>query len=273
MIIFPQDTYHNVKFYEHKLGKDRLKSLEKVLRKLGNFNQKEKIEIINEEYINYLESLYEVKDNDDTSFKFYNFGVGNGSDMTRYHKNWCLIMKRKNSDIEYTYDFCWNDREEFDNELKVIEIKYPLSRDRIFKIRFLDNPSIRLIIEENNKEYELSISEKEQENIFHNFRKIISTIQEMETLNLEQILSLIENKKSILFAGINIDNEPKAEVRFLNGEIWHYEIKDINKEISVDIYDQITREVKREGYESFKETVTENYEKIQTEVKRLLKQI
>lgn len=273
MIIFPQDTYHNVKFYEHKLGKDRLKSLEKVLRKLGNFNQKEKIEIINEEYINYLEELYEVKDNDDTSFKFYSFGVGGGSDMTRYDKNWFLIMKRKSSDIEYTYNFFWNDRKEFDNELKVIEIKYPLSRDRIFKIRFLDGPSIHLIIEENNKQYELSIIEKERENIFHNFGKIVSTIQEMETLNLEQMLSLIENKKSILFARINIGNEPRVKVNFSNGEIWHYEIKDINKEISVDVYDQITRKVKREGYEPFKETVTENYEKIQSEVKRLLKQL
>lgn len=104
MIIFPQDTCHNLKFYEHKLGKDRLKSLEKALRKLGNFDQGN-IEIINEEYIGYLESLYEVKDKNDTSFKFYSFGLGNISDMIRYHKNWYLIMKRKDSDIEYTYDF------------------------------------------------------------------------------------------------------------------------------------------------------------------------
>ena len=149
-------------------------------------------------------------------------------------------------------------REEFDNELKVIEIKYP---------------SIRLIIEENNKEYELSISKREQENIFQNFGKIVSTIQEMETLNLEQMLSLIENKKSILSAGINIDNEPRVKVNFSNGEILHYEIKEPDKEIRVDVKDAITREVKREGYEPFKETVTENYEKIQSEVKRLLKQI
>lgn len=274
MIIFPEDTCYHVKFYEHKLGKDRLKSLEKVLRKLGNFDQKKKIEIINEEYIDYLENLYEVKDNDDTSFKFYNFGLGHGSDMTRYYKNFYLIMKRKNSDIEYTYDFDNYDKEKFDNKLNVIEIKKELSQDRIFKIQLSRyQQSIRLIIEESNKQYALSTSEKGQENIFHNFRKMASTVEKMETLNLEQILGLIENKKSILFAGINIDNEPKAKVKFLNGEILYYEIKDPDKEISVDIRDEITREVKREGYEPVKEKITENYEKIQTEIKRLLKQL
>ena len=273
MIIFPKDTCHDVKFYEHKLGRDRLKALEKVLRKLGNFDVKEKIEITNEEYINYSEQLYEVKDKNDTSFKFYSFGVGRGSDMSRYYKNWFLIMKRKNSDIEYTYDFDHYDNKKFGNELSVIEIKKELSQDRVFKIRSVNDHFIRLIIEENNKKYELSISEKEQENIFYNFGNMVSIIQEMETLNLEQIISLIENKKSIVSAEINIDNEPKAQVKFLNGEIWHYEMKEIDKEINVNVGNQITREVKREGYEPFKETITENYEKIQTEVKRLLKQL
>ena len=36
----------------------------------------------------------------------------------------------------------------------------------------------------------------------------------------------------------------------------HYDIKEPDKEISVDVYNQIIREVKREGYEPFKETVT-----------------
>lgn len=276
MIIFPEDTCNHVKFYEHKLGKDRLKSLEKVLRKLGNFDQKKRIEIINEEYINYLGQLYEVKDKNDTSFKFYHFGLGYGSDMTRYYKNFYLIMKRKNSDIEYTYDFDNYDKEKFGNELNVIEIKKELSQDRIFKIklsRHKHQQFIRLTIEEDNKQYELSISEKKQENMFYNFRKIASIVEKMETLNLEQILGLIENKKSILFAGINIDNQSKVKVKFLNGEILYYEIKESDKEISVDIRDEITREVKREGYEPFQEKITENYEKIQTEIKRLLKQL
>ena len=246
MIIFPQDTYYNVKFYEHKLGKSRLKSLEKVLRILGNFNQKKKIEIINSEYINYLEQLYEVKDNDDTSFKFYNFGVGRGSDMIRYHKNWILIMKRKNSNIEYTYDFCWLDGKKFDHKLSLIKIKKELSKNRIFQIKSdVYQQFIRFIIEEDNEQYELSISKKEKENIFHNFERIVSAIEAMESLNLEQILGLIENKKSILFAGINIDNESKAKIKFLNGEILHYEIKELDKDINADVYDEMNKEVKR----------------------------
>lgn len=272
MIVFSQNTCHNVKFNEQKLGKDRLKLIEKVLRKLGNF-EKKSIEIINEDYIDYQEYLYEVKDQEDTSFKFYNFDLGYGSDITRYRKNWYIIMKRKNSDIEYTYNFYYYDNILFDNELGVIEIKKELSQDRVFKIRNIDDRFISLIIEENNKKYELLISKKEQENIFHNFGKIISDIEKMENLNLEQVISLIENKKSIVFAKINIDNETKAEVRFLNGEVLEYGIKEPDKEIKVKVNDQITREVKRDGYEPFKETVTENYEKIQLEVKRLLKQL
>lgn len=274
MIIFPRNLLPNENYYEQKLGKDRLKLLEKTLRKLGNFDSKKNIEIIDEEYIKYNYQIYEVKDLDDTSFKFYNYGLGYGKNTERFNENFHLTMQRKNSQFSYIYDFYQSKR--CDTNLEVIEINSQVSDNRILRIKEIYRKFRNLAVQENDKEYTLTF--KSEDILISIIEKIRNSLQNLENINLEELLKLVGGTEGVCSAKIYVEGELRASIMFQKGEIYEYQIVDSNRRVKTEIRDTITREVERKLEESDKtikteETVTENYEKIQSDLKRLLKQL
>lgn len=274
MIIFPRNLLPNENYYEQKLGKDRLKLLEKTLRKLGNFDSKKNIEIIDEKYIKYNYQIYEVKDLDDTSFKFYNYGLGYGKNTERFNENFHLTMQRKNSQFSYIYDFYQSKR--CDTNLEVIEINSQVSDNRILRVKEIYRKFRNLAVQENEKEYTLTF--KSEDILISIIEKIRNSLQNLENINLEELLKLVGGTEGVCSAKIYVKGELRASIMFQKGEIYEYQIVDSNRRVKTEIRDTITREVERKLEESDKaikteETVTENYEKIQSDLKRLLKQL
>lgn len=245
MIIFSEDPYDasRIKFYERKLGKDRLKLLEQSLRKVGNFESKKDIKIIDEEYKESYNTIYEVRDLDETSFKFYNFGLDYGKDTGRYKKNFYLMMQRKGSHLVYVYDFF--STETYEQKPEVIEINTQLSENRVLRVRNSGRHFSYFIIEENAKKYVLSLKEKAEEELLNNLERFIESFKRIEPLNLEEILKLIQMQEELLSASVSVDDDVKAFITFRNGKISTYEIKDSNKTINAKIRDTATRTVER----------------------------
>ncbi len=276
MIIFPKDKEKELDYYyyEKKLGKDRLKLLEKLLRKLGKFEPKEDIRIIGEEYNDYYDSIYEVKDLDDTSFKFYNYRISSPQNKGRYSQNYYLSMRRKNSNLSYVYDFFSS--KGYKREPRLIQINSQLSEHRILTIEDNDDGFEALTIQENEKKYRLSFSSSKI--IPTLIEKIYAPLQEMKTVNLEELLNLVGNRQFVRFAGIYINGELIAYIQFQKGDISRYQIVDSSREINAKIGEKVTRKVERISPDSgekitTEETITDNYEKIQSDLKRLLKQL
>lgn len=271
MIRFSKMDY-DVKYYEQKLGKDRLKSLEKVLRLLGNFPKKEDIVAEYKEQTKEPYSyLYEVKDLDNTSYRFYNFSVG---ENRCYSENFYLFMQKEDSNFEYIYNFFCYDDKKFDKQLALIEIKYPLSPNR--NIQFKTNGSgdwCWIILEEGDKKYNMYLDYSRSNRLLEQLENIILKAKQIDILNLKNVLNLVEDRKKVSSCAIYEQEEKKAEVKFLNGEIFSYQIKEPEKQIDVRIDKTITRTVNRKEIEVYNEVVTDNYERIQREVKRLMKQL
>ncbi len=280
MIIFPKDLLDSSDIQdERKSGKERLKLLENLLRKLGNFDSKKDITIIDDEYLGNYDHIFEVKDLNETSFKFYNFGLDYGKSHGRYSKNFYLMMQRKNSRLIFLYDFY--STKTYEPELEVIEVSTQLSENRVLRLRNNHGHFDYLIVEENKKKYVLSLKSEAQESLLSNLEKMIEYVKRIETLNLEELLKLtkiLEIKKSLLSASISVDDDVKASIDFRNEEVTAYEIIDPTKKINTRIKDTTTRKVERtvQGLEEkiiTEETITENNQKIQSDLKRLLKQL
>lgn len=249
------------------------------MRKLGNFESKQDIKIIDEEYQDSYNYIFEVKDLNDTSFKFYNFGLDCGKGNGRYSKNFYLMMQRKDNRLIYLYDFFSTKTYELKPE--VIEISTQLSEHRVLRIRNNHRHFYYLIVEENAKKYVLSLKNEVQESLLDNLEKIIEYLKRIGSLNLEELLKIIkifEIEKYLLSASVFVDDDVKASIDFRDERVTAYEIIDSNKKINTKIKDTATRKVERtvqdlEEKITTEETITGDYEKIQSDLKRLLKQL
>lgn len=286
MIKFSDETYFD-EYYEYKIGKKRLKNLEKTLRLLGNFDN-ENIVITDDNIETTLESytyLYEIEDNNHTSFKFYNYGSDDDIEsIERYNKNFYLIMQRKDDNFIYKYDFdpneCTHDK------IRVIEIAYQLTDTKIIKLTRTDYFNNQIIIEEKDKCYRICLNglsthdskeykkrqEEKDNNLLRIFESIIEKAKTIDTLNLENVLKIISDFNLVSSCYIEKDNETVASIYFKNGKIYEYNIVDPNKKIQVRIGNEIKRTVEREGYEPYTETIKENYDKIINEETKLFRQ-
>lgn len=300
MIKFPNND-SITKFMEFKLGKKRLKKLEKSLRLLGHFNSNEDLIITNEECISASnDTLYEIKDLDETSFKFYNYGSDNNSDsIDRYKKNYLVFMKRKNQQTEYTYRF-------FSRELKVIELQCILSEKRKIKVK-IEQKALKIILEEQNERYIIHLPNDYANNniyILKKFEEMVEKARNIEVLNLENSLGIIDNRKKVSSCSIYNQDVKLASIDFINGEISKYEYqfnnayaktskslnlywtspigwdkykikRARNYQVKVIINDNIVRTVETEDAEKntciTKLTLEHNNEDIQSEIKMLMK--
>lgn len=273
MIKFP-DTRRFDKI--NKLGsveKKWYKLLEKALRLLGNFDENKPISI--DDYNKYYENSiidtnYVVQDNDGTIFNFYNFNSGTGPSLERFRKSYHLTMKRKNSNFSYKYNFINHDYGEFKQGIRMIKMSYPLSETRVITLTRNLNSRLVIGITENDKEYVLFYNDTSEEfdrYMIEHFPYMIEKTKQMNQLNLENIINIAIYPSKISACSILKDKKLLASI-----DLSEYHIKDENKEIRYKFYKN-TREIIRENFQPYIEKVTLDDEKVQDDVKRLMKNL
>ena len=283
MIIFPKEANY---YYSKKIAQENLKLLEKTLRKLGNFDKGNPIEIT--EYRNgdnCWDIIYSVKDLDDTTFEFYNYGLDSRnnkiSSLNRFCQNSHLTMIKSNSNLVYKYDFSKMKYSDFKQILRVIEISSSLTDNRKISLQREKYCPLKIKIEENGKKYILFYDKYRKldldEALLKDFENLSSRLSNLKELNLEQILTVIKYLNELRAIYIYIEDQEKSNVKFNNGIITRYEINDKDKKIIVDFSTEVTRTIERKidttKIENTKTISTENYEILKSDYKRLFKQL
>lgn len=280
MIVFPKEAKYEY-IQGSRVVEECKKELEKALRSLGNFKE-EPINITEYEYgKNYYDFIYKVQDLDNTLFTFLNFEIGKTDDSeNRFEQNYQLTMQREKSNFSYKYNFYKFDHSDYKQELRMIEMSYQLPETRVIRLEREIHEPVRLIIEEKSKKYAICIHNYKEEHdteVLEDFENIVTRAIKIQNLNLETILTIIENQKLIGSAHIFKEEKLLASVCFHDNNISEYQINDSFRTIKVTIGDHIKREVTRElnGEKvSTKEELTEGtYEKLQSDYKRLFKQL
>lgn len=271
-----KNEYTKGSYLDEKIGKERLIFLENYLRLIGNFDKKEDIRVVDYTYNPEIGDIYEIKDKDNTTFKYYNYGLDSDRCSTkRYNMNFQFLMKRENSNIEYTYSFQTNKHKtDLLDNLYVSQIKIPVSEDTDFIVRtgHFRNNGLDLVKE--SKMYRLNIDEKSTDYYLENLNYLVAQVKNLQVINMENLLNLISSKKDIKSCSILKDNHEIFTMAFRNQEPIYYHIIDENKTITVYYeLDGIIRRVDRVGFEKHKEALPLQSEKVESELKRLMKSL
>jgi len=265
MLIFKDPLEKSEQYLEKKVGKDRLRCLEKTLRILGNFQEKD-IEIEEGEYQEKEQRvLYEVKDLDNTSFKFYNFTT----EPKACDKNYNLKMRRENSILTFTYEF-WG----LCPKIIVTEIQAPLSPSRTMSFKNIGSAD-RLTITEDEKQYVLVLNRKKEDEIICLLEHIITSLSEIETLNLESILEKLGMNQNLFTILIFINDIQRGYCSFKKGKLVAYTITDEEKLISGKFGENISRAVVKHRQEETlpKKLDIQTAEQIKSDIKVLFKNL
>lgn len=282
MIIFPKEANY---YYSKEIAKENLKLLEKTLRKLGNFDKGNPIEIT--EYRNgdnCWDIIYSVKDLDNTTFEFYNYGLDSRdktSSFDRFRQNSHLTMIKPNSNLVYKYDFSKMKYSDFKQILRVIEISLNLTNNRKISLQREKYCPLKIKIEENSKKYSLFYGRDRKLDLdgalLKDFENLSSRLSNLKELNLESILTVIKYLNELSSIYIYIEDQEKSNVKFNNGIITRYEINDKDKKIIVDFSTDVTRTIERKidttKIENTQPISNENYEILKSDYKRLFKQL
>jgi len=280
MIYFPEKAK-----YEYRKGSKTTEKckilLEKSLRKLGKFEKNEPIYITKYQYGKTLiDIIYEVKDLNNTVFTFYNFNAEFIDDNNRYCKNYEITLKKENSNFYYKYDFFEYKQKESHKNLRLIEVSFQLTENRIIRLERKYNEFIRIIIEEDSKKYLIGFYDHSEEHdivLLSDFENMVKKAVQIEKMNLENILKIINNQSKVSFIYIFKENKILANIELNNGNIINYKIEDENKKIEVKISDRIIRNTERKYNDKIiknsTEITEENYEKINSDYKMLFKHL
>jgi len=249
-----------------KTVKKRLKILEKYLRLLGNYQYDDIIDVIESKYEEETNDIiYKTIDYSGNIFEFYNYTTE--AEVKRFRKNYSFTMQKKDSDIKYVYEFA----SLHPYQLRLKKIILLLKNQTTFTVKIdLDSKYLSYEINDGNKTYLVSFNKSKSEKSLQNLEEIIENAKHLSTINLENSISLVPIE-DIWFCKIQKDSEEKGTIYFENGNICTYIITENNKTINTTINDKITREVSRDGYSPYKEEITKNYEKVQDDIKRLMK--
>lgn len=284
MIIFSEgiaDEY----LVNSNVSKERIKLLERALRRIGHFDKSKPIEIT--EYRtsnNILDIIYSVKDLDNTTFEFYNFGLDHDpKSLTRFEKNYQVIMKKANSNFIYKYNFkqyksIYTD---FTEKLRMIEVSQSLPNERVVKLELPLFAFPKVKVEEQEKTYLFIYPNNKKEiNMFllENFDKLVENVKKLKNLNVENLLPLLPHQKQISTIYIQLGKNNLAQIEFSKGIITRYEINEATKKTNVNLLDNITIKTESglDGNKSiYTQTLTEeNYEEIlKSDYKRLFKEL
>ena len=284
MIIFSEGIADDY-LENSNLSKERIKLLERALRRIGHFDKNKPIEIT--EYRtsgNILNIIYSVKDLDNTIFKFYNFGLYHDpKSLTRFEKNYQVTMKKTTSNFIYKYNFKqYNSiNSDFTEKLRMIEVSQSLSDERVVKLELPLFAFSKIKIEEKEKTYLfLYPNNKKEDNMFllENFDKLVENVRNLENINVENLLPLLPHQKQIDSIYIQLGTNKLAQIELSKGIITRYEINEASKKTTVKLSNDITIEVEREldGNKSISiQTLTEeNCEEIlKSDYKRLFKEL
>ena len=277
MLIFPKDTRY---YISRKMLKEKIKVLEKTLRVLGNFEDNKPIEIKDCRYdTNSNDTIHIVKDLDSTIFEFYDYRFADSSE--RWRKNYQLTLKKVNSNFVYKYDL---DQRGFiydgvyTDKLNMIEVSQLLSEDRIVRLEFPLSSSPKIKIEEKGKTYLFQYSNCNEEENIDNFKEVIENVKNIESLNIENLLSILPHQKQIGRIYIQLGTNKLAEITLSKGIITRYEINEATKKTNVNLLDNITIKIESglDGNKSIStQTLTEeNCEEIlKSDYKRLFKEL
>ncbi len=280
MIIFPEEV--NYLHSMNNIGKERLKLLEMNLRKLGNFVKNKPIEVtdyrMGEESLDF---IFSVKDLDNTIFEFYNFRIGNSLEsLDRYKKSYQLTLKRKNSNFIYRYDFSAFESKHFGfvEKLRMIEVSYPLSENKKIRLKTPIYSFSKIEIEEKNKKYLFIYSETDEQSkisLLENFEEVIDKIKNIKDINLETLLPILNKNKKLMSIYIYLNSDTLGHIELAKGMITKYEINEANKRITVNLSDNITRQVEKalDDDKITSDTIIteENYDILKQDYKRLFK--
>lgn len=267
------------------VSKERIKLLERALRRIGHFDKSKPIEIT--EYRtsnNILDIIYSVKDLDNTTFEFYNFGLDHDpKSLTRFEKNYQVIMKKANSNFIYKYNFkqyksIYTD---FTEKLRMIEVSQSLPNERVVKLELPLFAFPKVKVEEQEKTYLFIYPNNKKEiNMFllENFDKLVENVKKLKNLNVENLLPLLPHQKQISTIYIQLGKNNLAQIEFSKGIITRYEINEATKKTNVNLLDNITIKTESglDGNKSIStQTLTEeNYEEIlKSDYKRLFKEL
>lgn len=284
MIIFSEGIADDY-LVNSNVSKERIKLLERALRRIGHFDKSKPIEIT--EYRNsnnILDIIYSVKDLDNTTFEFYNFGLDyDPKSLTRFEKNYQVTMKKATSNFIYKYNFKqYNSiNSDFTEKLRMIEVSQSLSDERVVKLELPLFAFSKVKIEEKEKTYLfLYPNNKKEDNMFllENFDKLVENVRNLENINVENLLPLLPHQKQIDSIYIQLGTNKLAQIEFSKGIITRYEINEATKKTNVNLSDNIT--IKTEsglnGNKSIStQTLTEeNCEEIlKSDYKRLFKEL
>lgn len=284
MIKYPENI-HIRKFTEFNVGKERTVVLERILRLLGNFEKNQPIIISDyEESETYGDTILKIKDKNNTIFSFMNFGLGDALDETRYTKNFYLTMQRENSNFIYKYDFSnLIFKLDFLPNFELMQISYSISESRKLNLKRGTNKLSILEIKETDKKYQICFSgiteedDKADIGLLESFETLIERIKLLDVINLENIFKIIENNKKIICITIDKEEKELASIVFSNGVITRYNINEPNRNIEVTLYSKIIRNIERSvddvPLKIETEISNENYEILQTDYKRLFKEL
>jgi hypothetical protein len=201
MIIFSEGIADDY-LVNSNVSKERIKLLERALRRIGHFDKSKPIEIT--EYRtsnNILDIIYSVKDLDNTTFEFYNFGLDHDpKSLTRFEKNYQVIMKKANSNFIYKYNFKQYKSiyPDFTEKLRMIEVSQSLPNERVVKLELPLFAFPKVKVEEQEKTYLFIYPNNKKEiNMFllENFDKLVENVRNLKNLNIENLLPLLPHQK------------------------------------------------------------------------------
>ncbi len=284
MIIFSEGIADDY-LVNSNVSKERIKLLERALRRIGHFDKSKPIEIT--EYRtsnNILDIIYSVKDLDNTTFEFYNFGLDHDpKSLTRFEKNYQVIMKKANSNFIYKYNFKQYKSiyPDFTEKLRMIEVSQSLPNERVVKLELPLFTFPKVKVEEQEKTYLFIYPNNKKEiNMFllENFDKLVENVKKLKNLNVENLLPLLPHQKQIDSIYIQLGTNKLAQIEFSKGIITRYEINEATKKTNVNLLDNITIKTESglDGNKSiYTQTLTEeNYEEIlKSDYKRLFKEL
>ena len=284
MIIFSEGIEDDY-LVNSNVSKERIRLLERALRRIGHFDKSKPIEIT--EYRtsnNILDIIYSVKDLDNTTFEFYNFGLDHDpKSLTRFEKNYQVIMKKANSNFIYKYNFKQYKSiyPDFTEKLRMIEVSQSLPNERVVKLELPLFAFPKVKVEEQEKTYLFIYPNNKKEiNMFllENFDKLVENVKKLKNLNVENLLPLLPHQKQIDSIYIQLGTNKLAQIEFSKGIITDYEINEATKKTNVNLLDNITIKTESglDGNKSIStQTLTEeNYEKIlKSDYKRLFKEL
>ena len=279
MIKFPKEDISCELYKKH--AEEARKMLEASLRMLGSFKKHKPI-IISDENFKFdksrLDIVYTIKDDDETIFIFKNFAIdSNISSTNRYEESYHLLMQRKNSSVQYKYDFSNLDMcmEDYD-KLRVVELKCELNKNRILKLKMHQFRPAVLIIEENDKKYTIIVSEEKVKKILETFEKIVERIRNIKELNIENIFSSLDDISLIYSCYIEKDDILLGTINMRNGKILSYKIREKGCEINTSMTsDAVKRTTSRrfdgKTIQTEEKLKINEYIKIETDIKKLIR--